>query len=77
MRFSYNHINELLNFLAYTPDVSYQWVFENKKMAEPLEQGYSGRFIEICDGTRGNVSAALGKYGNKERIAISMTNNGG
>jgi hypothetical protein len=75
-RFSYDHINEVLNFLSYTPDVPYKWVCENKKMLDPLEEGYSGRFIEVSDGTRGNVSAALGKYGNKKKIAIGMANNG-
>ena len=76
-RFSYDHINELLNFLSYTPDVPYQWVCENKKMAEPLEEGYSGRFIEVCDGTRGNASAAWGRYCDKEKNAIGIISNGG
>ena len=76
--FSYDHINELLNFLSYTPDVSYQWVCKNKKMVDPLGEGYSGRFIEICDGTRGNISATLGKYGDNKKIAaVDMSNNGG
>ena len=76
-RFSYSHINEALNFLSYTPDVSYKWVCENKKMADPLEEGYSGRFIEICDGTRGDVSAAWGSCGDKSKNTIGITNNGG
>jgi hypothetical protein len=76
-RFSYDHINEALNFLSYTPDVSYQWVCENKKMADPLEDGYDGRSIEVCDGTRGNVSAAWGKYGDKVKNDVGITSNGG
>jgi hypothetical protein len=76
-RFSYDHINELLNFLSYTPDVPYQWVCENRKMAEPLGEVYSGRFIEVCDGTRGNVSAAWGRYNDKVKNAIGITSNEG
>ncbi len=76
-RFSYSHINEALNFLSYTPDISYKWVCENRKMADPLDEGYSGRFIEVCDGTRGNVSAAWGSYGDKSKNTIGITNNGG
>ncbi|MHC4325761.1 MAG: hypothetical protein ACYSUX_15945, partial [Planctomycetota bacterium] len=72
-RFSYDHINELLNFLSYTPDVSYQWVCQNKKMADPLGEGYGGRFIKVCDGTRGNVSAICGKVNN----IAGMAGNGG
>jgi len=75
-QFSYDHINELLNFLSYTPDVSYQWVCENKKMADPLEKGYSGRFVEVCDGTRGNVCGTWGSYDNKVKNTIGIINNG-
>ncbi len=74
-RFSYDHINEELNFLSYTPDVSYKWVCENKKMADPLEDDYNGRFIEVCDGTRGNVFAAWGKYGDKVKNDVGITSN--
>ncbi|MFC1794211.1 S41 family peptidase [Planctomycetota bacterium] len=76
-RFSYDHINELLNFLSYTPNVSYQWVCENKKMVDPLEEGYSGRFIEVSDGTRGNMSAAWGRNGDEINNIVGITNNGG
>lgn len=71
-RFSYAHVNEVLNFLSYTPDVSYQWVCANKKMAEPLEDGCSGRFIEIRDGTRGSVCAAWGRHGEKGKKGIAV-----
>jgi len=62
-RFTYTHINEPLNFMAYMPDVSYQWVCANKKMADPLEADDSGRSIEVSDGTRGHVHAAWGSDG--------------
>jgi len=76
-QFSYAHINKALNFLSYIPDVSYLWISKNKKMADPLEKSYSGRFIEVCDGTRGNVCGAWGSYGNKTKNAIGIINNGG
>ena len=69
-RFSFSHINEALNFLSYTPDISYKWVCENKKMADPLGEGHNGRFIEVCDGTRGNVCGAWGSYGHKSKIPL-------
>ena len=37
-RFSYSHINEALNFLSYTPDISYKWVCENKKMKDCITE---------------------------------------
>lgn len=43
------------------PDVSYQWVCANKKMAQPLEPGHSGRVIEVSDGTRGQMHATWGR----------------
>jgi hypothetical protein len=76
-RFSYDHINKALNFMSYIPDVSYEWICKNKKMANPLEKGYSGRFIEVCDGTRGSVCGAWGSYGHETKNAIGIINNGG
>ncbi|MCF7972963.1 MAG: HEAT repeat domain-containing protein [Phycisphaerae bacterium] len=62
-RFAYTHINEPLHFMAYMPDVSYQWVCAHKKMADPLESSDSGRAIEVSDGTRGHVHATWGREG--------------
>jgi hypothetical protein len=62
-RFTYTNINECLHFMAYMPNVSYPWVCANKRMAEPLEHGEHGRFIEVCDGTRGSVCGFWGVVG--------------
>ena len=46
-------------------------------MAGPLEEGYSGLFMKVCEGTRGNVSPASGRYGDKRKDTIGITINGG
>jgi hypothetical protein len=76
-RFSYAHINKALNFMSYIPDVSYLWISENKKMADHLQEDFRGRFIEVCDGTRGNVCGAWGSYGNKTKHTVGIINNKG
>ena len=76
-RFSYAHINKALNFMSYTPNISYLWISENKKMADPLSKGCRGRFIDVCDGTRGNVYGAWGSYDNKGKNAVGIINNEG
>ena len=75
-RFSYAHINKTLNFMSYIPDVSYQWICKNKKMANPLEDSNSGRFIEVCDGTRGSVCGAWGSYGAQVKNTVGISGNG-
>jgi len=76
-RFSYERINEALDFMTYIPDISYQWVCENKKMVGSLEDGCTGRFIDVCDGTRGNVCGAWGSYGEAARNTVGVANSGG
>ena len=63
-RFTYTNINELLHFMAYMPNVSYQWVCANKKMTEPLQAGQH-RFVEIHDGTSDPTVALWRKHGPK------------
>ena len=76
-RFSYAHINKALNFMSYIPDVSYLWICGNKKMVDSLPAGCRGRFIEVCDGTRGQVCGAWGSYGDEIKNTIGIASHGG
>jgi hypothetical protein len=69
--FSYAHINKALNFMAYMPDVSYQWVCKHKQMVGPLEEGYH-RFVELQDGTSGLIDAQWGKHGPQDQESIGL-----
>jgi hypothetical protein len=72
-RFSYDHINEALSFMAYMPDISYQWVCAHKQMVDPVEDGDSSRFIEVCDGTSGNVCGTWGCDGDTAKNVVGIT----
>lgn len=70
-RYAYDHINEPLNFMAYMPNISYQWVCAHKQMLPPLDEG-SHRFIELQDGSSGSMDVQWGKHNPQARESISL-----
>ncbi|MBC8470460.1 MAG: HEAT repeat domain-containing protein [Planctomycetes bacterium] len=71
-RFYFDGINERASFMESTPQVPYQLVVKIKEAAKPLANGYTGRFIDIRDGSGGFVSAQWGQYGSAGRSSIGL-----
>lgn len=71
-RFCFDNINERVSFMASTPQIPYQLAVKIKKPAKPLDSGYTGRFIDIRDGSGGFVSAQWGQYGSAGRSSIGV-----
>lgn len=69
--YAYEHINEPLNFMAYMPSVSYQWVCAHKQMVPTLDEG-AHRYIEMKDGTCGPVDVKWGKHTAQGRESIGL-----
>jgi hypothetical protein len=60
---SFDGINEPQAQLESFPNVPYQVLYKHRKMAEPLKNGSTGRFMQINDGCRGSICARWGQYG--------------
>lgn len=71
-RFCFDNINERISFMESIPQIPYQLVVRIKKWAEPLGNGYTGRFIDIRDGSGGYVSAQWGQYGSAGRSSVGL-----
>ena len=52
--------------------IPYQLALKIKNPAKPLDSGYTGRFIDIRDGSGGFVSAQWGQYGSAGRSSIGV-----
>jgi len=57
---AFAHVNEPQPHMETIPNASYQAVSRHKRMAEPLPDGSTARFMEISDGSRSPIRARWG-----------------
>jgi len=71
--FAYGRINETFSYEDLTPArPAYKDVVRIRQLAEPLPDNYTGRFVEIADGSHGEIRCRWGRYGPQSRETTGL-----